>query len=153
MSIEGRKIYPGEAATALQVLRLADEYRRAAETLLPTGRRRKPLSRAPFRLVAIHAIELYLNAWMLSRGHPSARVRSLQHNMAARAQFARTSGLNLREATVSHLVDLSKSREYLVSRYGAGTTGMESQLNRLAATLIEVGDKVARTMKLDAATK
>jgi len=153
MSIEGQKIYPGEEATALQVLMLADEYRKAAETLSPTGRRGKPLSRAPYRLVAIHAIELYLNALMLSRGLAPAKVRGLHHNMAARALFARTNGLSLRQATISHLVKLSESREYQCSRYGAETTESLSQPNRLAATLTEIGDKVAKALKKEAVTE
>ena len=153
MSIEGQKIYPGEDATALQVLMLAEEYRRAAETLLPTGRRRKPLSRAPYRLVAIQAIELYLNALMLSRGLASAKVRGLQHNMAARADFASRDRLGLRQATISHLKTLSQSREYLISRYGAEMTGSLSELNRLAATLTEVAEKVARTVNEEAVTE
>ena len=152
MSIEGQKFYPGNDATALQMLALADEYRKAAETLLPTGRPGKPLSRAPFRMVAIHAIELYLNALMLSRGLPAAKVRGFQHNMAPRALFARTS-LSLRQDTISHLFAISESREYLVSRYGAEVPSSLSQLNRLAATLTEVGDKVTKTVKAEAVTE
>lgn len=153
MSIEGQTIYPGEDATAQQVLMLANEYRKAAETLLPTGQRGKPLSRAPYRLVAIQAIELYLNALMLSRGQPSKKVRGLHHNMEARASFAHTSGLNLRKATVRHLIDISLSREYVVSRYGAELTHPGSPLNRIAATLREVSEKVAKTIKEEAVTK
>ena len=153
MSIEGQKFYPGEDATALQVLMLADEYRKAAETLLPTGKRGKPLSRAPYRLVAIQAIELYLNALMLSRGLPSTKVRGFHHNMAVRALFARTSGLDLRKATVLHLIEISESREYLRSRYGAENPGTGSQLHRLAATLREVSEKVAKTIKEEAVTE
>ena len=153
MSIEGQKIYPGEDATALQVLGLADEYKRAAETLLPMGRRRKPLSRAPYRLLAIQAIELYLNALLLSRGLTSAKIRGLQHDMAARARFARDNGLVLRRATVLHLNELSRSREYLISRYGPDMNSSLSQLNRLWATLKEVSEKVAKIMGEKAATK
>src|SRR3954451_1404656 len=100
MSVEGQKIYPGDDATAPQVLMLADEYRKAANTLLPTGHRGRPLSRAPYRLVAIQAIELYLNAFMLSRGLPATKVRGLHHDLAARALFARKSGLGLRQGTI-----------------------------------------------------
>ena len=103
-------------------------------------------------MVAIHAIELYLNALMLSRGLPAAKVRGLQHNMAPRALFARTS-LSLRQDTISHLFAISESREYLVSRYGAEVPTSLSQLNRLAATLAEVGDKVTKTMTLEAVTR
>ena len=135
------------------MLLLADEYRKAAATLLPTGRRGKPLSRAPYRLVAIQAVELYLNALMLSRGRPSSEVRGLHHNLGARAEFAISNGLALRRATIIHLKDLSQSREYVSSRYAPEMTGSLSQLNRLAATLTEVGDKVAKAMKVKAVTK
>ena len=152
MSIEGQKIYPGDDATPSQVLALADEYRKAAETLLPTGRPGEPLSRAPFRMVAIHAIELYLNALMLSRGLPAAKVRGFQHNLAPRALFARTK-LSLRDDTIRHLFAISDSREYQVSRYGAEVPSPLSELNRLAATLTEVGDKVTKNVKAEAVTK
>ncbi|MEM7635327.1 MAG: hypothetical protein AAF299_12245, partial [Pseudomonadota bacterium] len=54
--------YPGATASAQQVLQLANEYRTAAHTLLAQGKKKQPLSRAPCRLSAIHAIELYFNA-------------------------------------------------------------------------------------------
>lgn len=143
MSVEGQNFYPGDEAAPRQLLMLADEYRRAAETLLPTGRRGKPLSRAPYRLIAIQAIELYLNAFMLDRGYGRSKLRALQHNMAPRALFARMSGLDLKKATLEHLHELSETREYLISRYGPELSGSLSQLNRLAATLNEVAQKVS----------
>ena len=43
MSIECHKFgYPGADAKPLEVLRLAEEYRRAAQALLPLGRRGQP---------------------------------------------------------------------------------------------------------------
>lgn len=142
MSLEEQRFYPGDAATPRQVLLLADEYRRAAIFLMGTGRRGRPLSRAPYRLVAIHAIELYLNALLLAAGHPSARLRSLHHNLAARTQFALSARLHLRKRTLAHLDSLSETREYLTTRYDpAGSAA--SELNRLAATLAEVAEKVS----------
>jgi hypothetical protein len=89
MSVEGQKFsYPGAVATPSQVLSLAEEYRQAAHALLPTGRRRQPLSRAPYRLVAIHSLELHLNALLLATGHPTAKVRGLQHDFATRTELA-----------------------------------------------------------------
>ena len=44
-----------------QIHRLAEEYRRAAQLLRTQQRQGDPLSLAPCRLTAIHAIELYLN--------------------------------------------------------------------------------------------
>lgn len=104
-------------------------------------------------MAAIQATELYLNALMLSRGLSSAKIRALQHNMAARALFARTSGIDLRERTITHLIDLSVRREYLMSRYGADFSDVGSQLNCLAATLHDVGEKVSRTIRKEAVTK
>ena len=142
MSIEGQKFYPGDAASAADVLALADEYRRAAEALLPTGRRRAPLSRAPYRLVAIHAIELYLNAYLLATGHSPLAVRRLQHDFVSRSRCAVGAKLVLKQRTLDHLARLSERREYLTTRYECAPTDA-SELNRLAASLAEIGEKVA----------
>lgn len=117
MSFERRITYPGEAATPQQVVALADEYRRAAEALLATGRRRDPLSRAPYRLVAIHAIELYLNALLLSDGCASVDLRRMHHDLSSRTNLATADNLRLRRRTAAHLATLSATREYLATRY------------------------------------
>jgi hypothetical protein len=136
--------YPGGAATAAQVEALADEYRKASQVLLELGRRGAPVTRAPFRLTAIHAVELYLNAFLLRHGHTPAQIRGLQHNLQARAERALAAGLNLRKRTAEHLRRLSEGREYLASRYGAELAATLSQTNRLLATLEEVATKVAK---------
>ena len=147
MSIEGQKFsYPGAVASPRQVLGLAEEYRRAAHALLPTGRRKQPLSHAPYRLVAIHSLELHLNALLLATGHPTARVRGLQHDFATRTDLAIAAGINLRKRTILHLRGLSETREYLITRYDPELSA-SSQLNRLAATLEEVAEKVATIVK------
>ena len=147
MSVEGQNFYPGEEATAEQIFLLAGEYRRAADTLLPTGRRRMPLSRAPYRLVAIQAIELYFNALLIKRVLTAAKLRGLQHDLAARTRLAPAAGLFLRKGTVKHLQGLSETREYLISRYCPEKAGSTSELNRLAATLLEVAEKVTAILK------
>src|SRR4051812_7281639 len=146
MSVEGQKFYPGAVATPSQVLSLAEEYRQAAHALLSTGRRKQPLSRAPYRLVAIHSLELHLNALLLAAGHPMAKVRGLQHDFATRTDLAIAAGLRLKARTILHLRGLSKTREYLITRYDPGLSAA-SQLNRLAATLEEVAEKVATLIK------
>lgn len=150
MSAEGQKLYPGAAASASQVLALADEYRRAADALLPTGRRRSPLSRAPYRLVAIHAIELYLNAWLLAAGHSPIEVRRLQHDFALRTERAVGTRLVLRKRTLDHLHRMSERREYLATRYDCAPAEI-SELNRLAASLAEVAEKVSAAVGASAA--
>lgn len=141
MSIEGQKFYPGESATPRQVAALADEYRQAADALLKTGRRGVPLSRAPYRFVAIHAIELYLNALLLAGGCPTADLRRMHHDLTSRSALA-VDRLRLRKRTLAHLATLSETREYLTTRYAPEAT-IVSELNRLSATLTEVAQKVA----------
>ncbi len=146
MSVEGPRFYPGENATASEVLALADEYRVAAEALRPLGRRGMPLSWAPYRLVAIQAIELYLNALLLHGGHSSSSLRGLHHNLAKRTHLAAGSTPALRQRTIRHLESLSQTREYLVTRYDPAQSAA-SQLNRLAATLSEVASKTSQVIK------
>jgi HEPN domain-containing protein len=142
MSVDEQKTYPGETASPCDVLALADEYRRAAEALLPTGRRSSPLSRAPYRLLAIHAIELYLNAYLLAAGHSAAMVRRLQHDLGSRTAHAVGATLVLRKRTLAHIGSLSERREYLTTRYDCAPAET-SELNRLAASLHEVAEKVS----------
>ena len=134
--------YPGEAATAAEVVALANEYRIAAQLLVQNGRPGEARSRAPFRMVAIHAVELYLNAFLLRSGHSAGEVRGLQHNLAARADLAVEVGLVLRKRTREHLHAMSQSREFLVTRYVPSGTSL-SEINRLQATLTEVAQKVS----------
>jgi len=134
--------YPGELATIGQLLELAEEYRRAAHMLQPLGRKGIPLSRAPFRLCAIQAIELHLSAYLIERGHAIPKVRGLQHDLSARADMAIAAGLKFRKRTTLHLRKLANDREYLVTRYGPELAGTTSQINRLLATLEEVAIKV-----------
>lgn len=141
MTLEAAGAYPGEFARPGDLLDLAEEYRKAAHQLAQLGRRRAPLSRAPYRLNAIHAVELYLSAILLHLGHRPSRIRGLQHDLAARADLAIASGLLLRRRTANHLKAMSGAREYVVSRYCTETTATVSQINRLAATLDEVASK------------
>jgi hypothetical protein len=97
-----------------------------------------------FGLTAIHAVELYLNAFLLRHGHSPSQVRKLQHDLLARAELAIAGGLTLRKRTAEHLRSLSAGREYLVSRYAPELAETMSQINRLAATLDEVANKVSK---------
>jgi len=136
--------YPGEAASAEQLLQLANEYRTAAHTLLGQGKAGKPLSWAPCRLVAIHAIELYFNALLLHKGMESAQVRNLRHCLSQRLELAVANGIRLKKKTSDHLIDMTSKREYLVTRNGAEMPASMSEINRLTATLDEVGKKVSK---------
>jgi hypothetical protein len=138
--------YPGEHATADELFRLAQEYRRAADKLRENVRKRQPLSRAPYQLTAIHAIELYLNALLLSQGMKPCALRKLHHNLSARIGHELSAGLVLREKTATHLASISERREYLISRYGTDQIDTASPLSRVQATLDEIQSKVAKRL-------
>lgn len=146
MPAKSSKVYPGELATPGEIRLLADEYRKAAHLLQQLGRAGEPLSRAPFRLSAIHAVELYLNALLLHRGYAPSEIRRMQHDLAERTDLAIASGLRLRTRTAAHLKALAENREYLVTRYGPELSGSISQINRLEATLEEVASKVTEML-------
>ena len=141
-----QEAYPGEAASAEEVFRLAESYREAAAALKTVGRPREPLSRAPFRLAVIHAIELYLNAFLLKEGLGGRYMRTLRHDLGARAVEASARGLRLRVRTAAHLVAMAEDREYLVIRYETTQTTAMSQINRLQATLEELRTKVSQRL-------
>lgn len=133
-----------EQEGAISIRLLADHYRRAASVLRESGQRGSPMSWAPFRLVAVHAIELYLTAFLLHRGMSADEVRQqMGHHLGKRADAARAAGLILRQRTYDHLVSLSSSKEYRVSRYQPSGLDTASELNRLTATLDEVTHKTA----------
>ncbi len=153
MLAESEELYPGDLATPGQIRLLADEYRKAAHLLQQLGRGGEPLSRAPFRLSAIHAIELYLNALLLHRGYAPSKIRRMQHNLAERTGLAIAGGLRLRSRTAAHLNALAENREYLVTRYGPELNGPTSQINRLEATLEEVAKKVTEMLTAQRASQ
>lgn len=143
VTIDGQRLYPGENASPQLMLALAREYRQAAEALIATGRRKGPLSCAPSRFVAIHAVELHLNAALLASGQRPSALRGMRHDLALRVELAAAVGLRLRRRTLEHLLTLSSTREYLSMRYDPEASA-SSPLNRLSATLTEVAEKACR---------
>lgn len=122
----------------------------ASQSLVSLGRAKAPLSRSPGRLCAIHAIELYLNAYLLSSGASPQEIRAHFHNLKERSDRTRASGLILRKRTAEHLIKMTEEREYLISRYSPEMATTHSEINRLMATLEEVANKVSQRICLDA---
>jgi hypothetical protein len=127
-----------------ELFQLADEYKRAAETEAARLKKEKHtrMSWAPFRLCAIHATELYLNAFLLHKGETEATVRSLQHKLGERTLLAEKHGLRLKGRTIRHLHKIEENREYLMTRYNPNMKNA-SEINRLTATLEDVREKAA----------
>lgn len=146
LSPDGRVVHMGRGKTASvrDVLNLAAQYRDAAVML--GGASSKP-HHLPQRLLALHAIELYLDALVLAKGLDYQTVRNRQHDPSERARTAVAAGLVLRKRTLAHLVALSSSTEYLLIRHAPELLSTLSQVNRVMATLEEVSRKVPKVMK------
>src|SRR5215217_4774628 len=138
--------YPGSKCGPAELLALAIEFERAAMDVLKNYKNGRTISAAPFRLLCIHAIELYLNAFLRQSGEPSSDIRGLRHNLGARLALMDKHKLVLKVKTRQHLESMSANREYLTSRY-APDAQMLSQLNRLQATLLEVREKVTSRLQ------
>lgn len=127
--------YPGHTAKPREILALAEKYAEAAGRLRDLCRKGKPISQAPFRLAAIHAVELYLNAVLLAHGTCAEQIRGLQHDLSRRLAGAKDAGLKLDTRTANHIGKLSEAQEYLKARYAPNQIAGLSQLNRLDRTL------------------
>jgi len=96
---------------------------------------------APARMCAIHAIELFLNAFLRHEGISHGQIRGRMHNLAD-PSFVTT--LKLRKKTAQHLRDMSEKREYLISRYAPEMASQHTEVNRLMATSEEIMQKVCK---------
>jgi hypothetical protein len=144
---DAKTAYPGDRASARDIRLLAEEYHHAAHRAAGDIRPGEPLSAAPLRLLALHAVELNLSACLLLDGLTWPAIRRMGHDVGARLEAATAAGLVLRRRTAAHLVAAARDREYLISRYGPDCQANVSQVSRLLATLDEVGRKVGRTFE------
>ncbi len=147
------------ATTPQEMLELAQSYFEASEKFLKPSKKadkkadkkaKKPphqtLAHAPYRFNAIHAIELYLSAYLQLNKHEPQEIRDLQHNLEERTTRATKAGLVLRKRTISHLGKLTSTREYVETRYHPAALKKLSQPTQLLATLKEVREKVEKAV-------
>ena len=132
--------YPGSNAEPEDILDLAEAYYEAAISLLEVGKKVDKLRYAPARLCSIHAIELFLNAFLRHGGAAPELVRSRLHNLA---DDSFVKALRLRQKTALHLDEMTKRREYLISRYAPEAVSQHTELNRLRASLEEIRKKTS----------
>nr|WP_234913366.1 hypothetical protein [Rhizobium rhizogenes]QCL10554.1 hypothetical protein pC6.5d_661 [Rhizobium rhizogenes] len=136
--------YPGKAAGVQDILNLAMQYQNAASKL---GEGSSKPNQAPRRLLALHTMELYLNAFLLAKGVTPATIRGLRHDLGERVRIASEAGLVLRKRTLAHLAMLSTSNEYDAISYAPELTAALSQVNRVMATVDELSRKVRKALR------
>jgi hypothetical protein len=145
--------YPGSDANAYDIARLAAEYPHAATVILVHDERREILSLAPVRMLTVHAIELYLHAFLVAVGVPPVQIRGFQHDFASKVNLAGEKGLILRRKTARHISTIAERREYLVLRYEPEQMTDRPELNRVLATLKELAEKVMPAVSAAALTR
>ncbi|MGF6178375.1 hypothetical protein [Ensifer sp. 4252] len=138
-------VYSGETASVREILNLAAQYKDAAVKL---GESSSKSNHIPRRLLALHAIELYLNALLRAQGADHETIRDIRHDLGESTRIAVAAGLVLRKRTLAHLAALSASNEYHVIRYAPELTIKLSQVNRVMATLDELAQKVPRMLRI-----
>lgn len=133
---------------AEELLLLARSYHAAATALFdgppaaPGAASAAGTEGAPARFCALHAIELYLDAFLRGLGESPGRLRAHGHDLRLRAALAIEGGLALRRKTALHLVRLTLDREHLALRYGPARPAEPCELNRLRRSLDEIAAKV-----------
>ncbi len=137
--------YGGSPASVRDILNLASQYQDAARKL---GEGSSKPNNLPPRLLALHAMELYLNAFLLAKGVDPATIRSFRHDPSQRIRMASEAGLVLRKRTMAHLAMLSASDEYHVIRYAPERASTLSQVTRVMATLDELSRKVRKILRV-----
>jgi hypothetical protein len=132
--------------TPQEIARLARSFSKATDKLLGLCKKGEPMTHAPYRFAAIHAIELYLTAYLQLNNHEPKTIRKLQHNLEQRTDHATKAGLKLRKRTIAHLRELTSTREYVETRYHPTTLKNLTQPNAIIATLKDVEDKVMKVV-------
>ncbi|NTH22996.1 hypothetical protein G6L73_31580 [Agrobacterium rhizogenes] len=136
--------YPGKAAGVRGILNLAKQYQDAAGKL---GEGSSKSNQAPRRLLALHAMELYLDAFLLAKGVNTATIGGFRHDLRELTRIASEAGLVLRKRTVAHLETLSASNEYDVVSYAQELISTLSQVSRIMATVDELSRKVRKALR------
>jgi hypothetical protein len=124
------------------MLGLADEYYGAAMVLIGQEDPLRLSMFAPARLCVLHAIEVYLNAFLLFHLMTPQEIRGFQHGLIQRTEAARSRGLVLKAKTHKNLAKLEASREYLLVRYSPERGDEMIELPRLFSTLDDVTRQV-----------
>ncbi|KAA1184873.1 hypothetical protein FP026_03385 [Rhizobium tropici] len=137
--------HPGKAAGVGSILNLATQYQDAARKL---GEGSSKLNPASQRLLALHAMELYLNAFLLAKGVDPTTICGFRHDLDQRTRIASEAGLVLRKRTLAHLATLSADNEYHIIRYAGEHASTLSQLNRVMATVDELSRKVRKALRV-----
>jgi hypothetical protein len=130
------------SAKPQEMLDLAKSYADAAEHLFAEHRASKMSLQKPARLCALHAIELYLHAFLTFRGATDKQMKD-RHHALWHEEFSDRLGLDAK--TQQHLKDLTTEKAYLAVRYGCEpphTMCAETRMKRTLELIREKADLI-----------
>lgn len=125
-----------------QMLSLAHEYRKIALTLDKLEVKKRPIALAPYRFAAVHAIELYINAFLMFKGYEAKALRGANHDFAKRQKWANELGLVLHSKTIARIDQIMLNREYLAARYSISHMKHGLDFAQLEIIMVELAKKV-----------
>jgi HEPN domain-containing protein len=136
--------YPGDHIDGVALLGMAKSYHEAADRLRAALTPCKNGDYAPWRLLALHAIELYLSAAMLRHDHDMAVVRSSSHDLEKKLNLLLKDGMRFSEKTCHVLRLVSQDRHYVRARYAPDMVKEMMPITRLNAALSDVAALMSR---------
>ncbi len=101
-------------ATPYGIFCLADEYLMAAKSIPSDGR---SSTKAPARLLAFHAGELFLKTYLRFHGEAVSQLRSYGHNLGEMHEAAKSYGLDLSNKVLQQLEKSVRGNDYVRIRY------------------------------------
>jgi HEPN domain-containing protein len=139
-----------ERTTALGLFNYARSYRASADHLL-SAKLNVSHPHAPLTFLFYHAIELYLKAYLRSKGDTVAQLKSVSHNISKLAAEVQSRGLTLDDEDKEVLSLMAEADNVIRSRYiqtGAFTRPEEEALSRTCAALEESVAKALAKSKI-----
>ena len=133
-------------ATPFGIFLLADDFLMAATTSNASQRIR---TGGPARLLCVHAIELFLKAYLRQRGQDIDTLRAYGHRLSDMAEAAESCGLTLSISTRTKLDLLTNRNDYVRVRYMVVDTPADIKPNAVLALTENVREAVRFALEYD----
>jgi hypothetical protein len=132
-------------ATPLDIFKLADAFYTAARDTAPN---RKKSTDGPTRLLSYHACELFLKAFLCSRGEDVDKLRAYQHDFCQLLRSAKQQGLLPARKAEAVILQMALKNDYVRVRYLVTETKTELPLDQVLKLTERVRNAVRHALKL-----
>jgi hypothetical protein len=132
-------------ATPLDIFRLADAFYLAARDTAPN---RSKATDGPTRLLSYHASELFLKAFLRSRGEDVVKLRAYQHDFCQMLAQAKAKGLTPTRRAEAAILRVGQDNEYVRVRYMVVETRSDLPLTQVLSSTGHIRNAVRHALKL-----